>query len=102
MATKSAHTQSTVTPTSDAALAARIGNLGIPVGILAAFYVTFDLFNDTILFQSSTILWGVVFLLVAGFTYGKVGAKLLGYVLVINGLWGFLPAVYLALNQPIQ
>jgi hypothetical protein len=53
------------------------------------------------LFQSSTILWGVVFLLVAGFTYGKVGAKLLGYALVITGLWGFLPAVYLALNQPI-
>ncbi len=63
--------------------------------------MTFDLFDDTILFQSSTILWGVVFLLVAGFTYGKVGAKLLGYALVITGLWGFLPAVYLALNQPI-
>ncbi len=78
-----------------------IGNLAIPVGILAAFYVTFDLFDDIILFQSSTILWGVVFLLVAGFTYGKVGAKLLGYALVITGLWGFLPAVYLALNQPI-
>ncbi len=78
-----------------------IGNLAIPVGVLAAFYVTFDLFDDTILFQSSTLLWGVVFLLVAGFTYGKVGAKLLGYALVITALWGFLPAVYLALNQPI-
>ena len=43
----------------------------------------------------------MVFLLVAGFTYGKVGAKLLGSVLVITGLWGFLPAVYLALNQSI-
>ena len=48
-----------------------IGNLAIPVGILAALYLTFDGFNDTFLFQSSTILWGVVFLLVAGFTYGE-------------------------------
>ena len=78
-----------------------IGNLAIPVGILAAFYVTFDLFDGTFLFQSSTIWWGVAFLLVAGFTYGKVGAKLLGYALVFTGLWGFLPAVYLALDKAI-
>jgi hypothetical protein len=78
-----------------------IGNLAVPVGILAALYVSFDLFNDTILFQSSTIWWGVVFLLVAGFAYGKVGAKMLGYALVITALWGFLPVVYLALNRAI-
>ncbi len=73
-----------------------IGNLAIPVGILAALYV--DFFSGNFMFQSSTILWGVVFLLVAGFTYGKVGAKLLGYALVFTGFWGFLPAVYLALG----
>ena len=78
-----------------------IGNLAVPVGILAALYVTFDLFNDTFLFQSSTIWWGIVFLLVAGFTYGKVPAKLLGYALVITGIWGFLPVVYLALDRTI-
>ncbi len=78
-----------------------VGNLSIPVGVLAVFYVSFDLFNDTFLFQSSTILWGVVFLMIAGFTYGKVGAKLLGYALVVTGIWGFLPAVYLALDKPI-
>ena len=78
-----------------------IGNLAVPVGILAALYVTFDGFNEIILFQSSTILWGVVFLLVAGFTYGKVGAKLLGFALVVTALWGFLPAVYLALDKAI-
>ena len=76
-----------------------IGNLAIPVGILAALYV--DFFSGNFMFQSSTILWGVVFLLVAGFTYGKVGAKLLGYALVLTGLWGFLPAVYLALDKAI-
>ncbi|MCH7582718.1 MAG: hypothetical protein IIC72_08795 [Acidobacteria bacterium] len=78
-----------------------IGNLSIPVGILAALYFTFDGFEDTFLFQSSTLLWGVVFLLVAGYTYGKVGAKALGWALVITGLWGFLPAVYLALDKAI-
>jgi len=78
-----------------------VGNLSIPVGVLAVLYVSFDLFNDTFLFQSSTILWGVVFLMVAGFTYGKVGAKLLGYALVVTGIWGFLPAVYLALDKAI-
>ena len=78
-----------------------IGNLATPVGILAALYFTFDGFEDTFLFQSSTLLWGVVFLLVAGFTYGKVSAKALGWVLVITGLWGFLPAVYLALDKAI-
>ena len=78
-----------------------VGNLSIPVGVLAVLYVSFDLFNDTFLFQSSTILWGVVFLMIAGFTYGKVGAKLLGYALVVTGIWGFLPAVYLALDKPI-
>ncbi len=78
-----------------------VGNLAVPVGILAAFYVSFDLFNDTFLFQSSTIWWGIVFLLVAGFTYGKVPAKLLGYALILTALWGFLPVVYLALDQTI-
>ena len=78
-----------------------VGNLSIPVGVLAVLYVSFDLFNDTFLFQSSTILWGVVFLMIAGFTYGKVGAKLLGYALIVTGIWGFLPAVYLALDKAI-
>ena len=78
-----------------------IGNLAIPVGILAAFYVTFDAFDGTFVFQSSAIWWGVVFLLVAGFTYGKVSAQILGYALVITAIWGFVPAVYLALNQTI-
>ncbi|MCH8972250.1 MAG: hypothetical protein IH918_09260 [Acidobacteria bacterium] len=78
-----------------------VGNLSIPVGVLAVLYVSFDLFNDTFLFQSSTILWGVVFLMIAGFTYGKVGAKLLGYALVVTGIWGLLPAVYLALDKAI-
>ncbi|MFV2070694.1 MAG: AmiS/UreI family transporter [Pirellulales bacterium] len=78
-----------------------VGNLAVPVGILAALYVTFDLFNDTFLFQSSTIWWGVVFLLVAGFAYGKVQAKLLGYALILTAIWGFAPVVYLALDQPI-
>jgi len=78
-----------------------IGNLAVPVGILAALYVTFDLFNDTFLFQSSTILWGVVFLMIAGFTYGKVEAKQLGYALIVTAIWGFLPAVYLALDKTI-
>ena len=78
-----------------------IGNLAIPVGILAALYVMFDGFEGFFVFQSSTILWGVVFLLVAGFTYGKVGAKLLGFALVVTALWGFLPVVYLALDKAI-
>lgn len=78
-----------------------IGNLAIPVGILAALYTPFDGFSGVFLFQSSTILWVVVFLLVAGFTYGKVGAKVLGYALILTAVYGFLPAVYLALNQPI-
>ena len=78
-----------------------IGNLAAPIGVLAAFYVSFDLFNDTFLFQSSTILWGVVFLMVAGFTYGKVSAKNLGYALIIIGVYGFLPVVYLAFDQAI-
>jgi hypothetical protein len=78
-----------------------IGSLAVPVGILAAFYVAFDLFNGTFLFQSSAIWWGIVFLLVAGFTYGKVSAKLVGYALIITGIWGFLPAIYLSLDKTI-
>jgi len=78
-----------------------IGNLAVPVGVLAAFYVSFDLFDGIFLFQSSTIWWLIVFLLVAGFTYGMVPAKLLGAALVLTGIYGFLPVVYLALNQPI-
>ena len=75
-----------------------IGNLAIPVGLLAATYITFDLFDGVVMFQSSTILWAVVFLMVAGFTYGKVGAKLMGWALIVTAIWGFLPAVYLALH----
>jgi hypothetical protein len=78
-----------------------IGNLAIPVGILAGAYVSFDFFEGLFLFQSSTIWWLVVFLMVAGFTYGKVPAKILGYALIITAIWGFAPVVYLAFNQPI-
>jgi hypothetical protein len=78
-----------------------VGNLAIPVGILAGAYVSFNLFDGTFLFQSSTLWSLVVFLMVAGFTYGKVPAKLLGYALVITAIWGFAPVVYLALNEPI-
>lgn len=81
-----------------------IGNLAIPVGILAVLYVDFlDLTagESDFIFQSSAIWWGVVFLLVAGFTYGKVSAKVLGWALVITGLWGFLPAVLIALDQRV-
>jgi len=78
-----------------------VGNLAIPVGILAGAYVSFDLFDGTFLFQSSTLWWLVVFLMVAGFTYGKVPAKILGYALIITAIWGFAPVVYLALNEPI-
>ncbi len=78
-----------------------IGNLSAAVGILAALFVAFDLFNDIFLFQSSTLWWGVAFLAVTGFTYGKVPAKLLGLVLLITAIWGFLPVVYLAFDQTI-
>jgi hypothetical protein len=78
-----------------------IGNLAIPVGILAGSYVSFDLFDGTFLFISSTVWWVVVFLLIAGFTYGKVQAKVLGYALIATAVWGFAPVVYLAFNQPI-
>lgn len=81
-----------------------IGNLSIPVGILAAFYVNFLDFTadqSDFIFQSSALWWGIVFLLVAGFTYGKVPAKVLGWALVITGIWGFLPAVLIALNQRV-
>lgn len=78
-----------------------VGNLAVPVGILAAFYLTFDLFDGTFLFQSSTLLWGVVFLMVAMFTYGKVSAQTMGYALVVTAIWGFLPVVYLALDKTI-
>ena len=78
-----------------------IGNLAIPVAVLAGFYVSFDLFDTIFLFQSQAIVWLVAFLLVAGFTYGKVSAKLLGYALILTAVWGFAPAVYLALNLDI-
>jgi len=75
-----------------------IGNLAIPVGLLAGTYITFDLFDGVFMFQSSTIVWAVVFLMVAGFTYGKVPAKLMGWALIVTAIWGFFPAVYLALH----
>jgi hypothetical protein len=78
-----------------------IGNLAVPVGILAGSYVSFDLFDGTFLFISSTVWWVVVFFMIAGFTYGKVGAKILGYALIATAVWGMAPVVYLAFNQPI-
>ena len=78
-----------------------IGNLAIPVGILAALYLTFDGFNDTFLFQSSTILWGWFFSWSPVSLTGRLEPSCLGYALVVTALWGFLPAVYLALDQPI-
>ena len=78
-----------------------VGAIAFVIGMFAWPYALFDGFNDIILFQSNAIVWSVAFFAIAAFTYGKLGAKILGGVLVLTAIWGWLPAVYLAVDASI-
>lgn len=77
------------------------GAIAFTIGMFAWPYAWFDLFNGTFLFQSNAILWSVALFAVAAFTYGKLDAKPLGYILIVTAIWGWLPAVYLPFDGTI-
>jgi hypothetical protein len=78
-----------------------VGTIAFVIGMFAWLYVFFDGFNDTFFFQSNAIVWSVAFLAIAAFTYGMLEAKALGAILVVTAIWGWLPALYLAVDASI-
>ena len=58
-----------------------------------------DGFNGVFVFQSNAVVWSVALFAVAAFTYGKLEAKILGGILVATAIWGWLPAIYLSLDE---
>ncbi len=72
-----------------------VGAIAFTIGMFAWPYAFFDGFNGVFLFQSNAIVWSVAFFAIAAFAYGKLEAKIMGGILVIVAIWGWLPAVYL-------
>ncbi len=76
-----------------------VGAIAFTIGMFAWPYAFFDVFNGFFLFQLNAIVWSVALFAVAAFTYGKLEAKILGGILVATAAWGWLPAVYLSLDE---
>jgi hypothetical protein len=77
-----------------------LGNVCIAIALVPLFY--FDFFTGSWMFQSILVVWAVVFLAIAGTTYGKVQPKLLAVLLFVTAIYTFwTPAVLLALGEEI-
>lgn len=72
-----------------------VGNLAIPVGLVPLAY--WKIFDGSLFFQSTLIVWAIAFIAVAATVYGKLSAKVLGAFLMLTALYTFiLPVVLLA------
>ena len=78
-----------------------VGTIAFVIGLLAWPYAFFDGFNGVFLFQATAIVWSLAFFAIAAFAYGKLEAKMLGGILVITAILGWLPAVYLPFDGRI-
>jgi hypothetical protein len=78
-----------------------VGAIAFTIGLFAWPYAFFDGFDGVLAFQSNAILWSIAFFAIAAFTYGKFNPKLLGGILMLVAIWGWLPAVYLSVNATI-
>ena len=65
-------------------------------GVLSLAYLTI-----LVLSWMYAILWSIAFFAIAAFTYGKLNAKILGGILMLVAIWGWLPAVYLSVDAVI-
>ena len=78
-----------------------LGNVCIAVALVPLFYFS-DFFTGGWMFRSILLVWAVVFLAIAGVTYGKVRPKILAYLLFLTAIYTFwTPAVILALGNEI-
>lgn len=78
----------------------QVGNLAIAVALVPLFWWPF--FDGGWMFHSILIVWVVAFLAIAGTTYGKIPARLLGVILLITaGYTFFAPVALLAMGRPI-
>jgi hypothetical protein len=75
-----------------------VGAIAFTIGMFAWPFALFDGFNSVFLFQSNAIVWSIAFFAIAAFTYGKLNAKIMGGILVLTAIWGWLPAVYLSVD----
>ncbi len=78
-----------------------VGAIAFTIGLFAWPFAFFDGFSGVFVFQSNAILWSVAFFGIAAFTYGKLNAKVLGGILMLVAIWGWLPAVYLSVDAAI-
>ena len=78
----------------------QVGNLAVPVAIVPLFW--WDFLSGTWMLQSILIVWAVAFLAITATTYGKLGAKELGGILVGVATYSFwLPVIIMALGENI-
>ncbi len=77
-----------------------LGNVSVAVALVPLFYWSF--FAGGWMFRSILVVWAVVFLAIAATTYGRLGGKVLGALLVLTATYTFwVPAIILALGRTI-
>lgn len=77
-----------------------LGNVSLAVAVVPLFYWNF--FAGGWMFRSILLVWAVVFLAITATTYGKLGPKVLGVLLVVTAVYTFwVPAIILALGRAI-
>ena len=75
-----------------------IANICLPIAVGSLFFIT-KFFDGDLLFQSIMIVWTVAFVAIWAVVYGKLGAKTLGWILLVTAVWTFfLPALRISMG----
>lgn len=75
-----------------------IANICLPIAVGSLFFIT-KFFDGDLLFQSIMVVWTVAFVAIWATVYGRLEARILGWILVVTAVWTFfLPALRIALG----
>jgi hypothetical protein len=73
-----------------------IANICMPIAVGSLFFIE-KFFHGDLLFQTIMVVWTVAFVAISATVYGKLGARTLGWILVVTAIWTFfLPALRIA------
>jgi hypothetical protein len=75
-----------------------IANICLPIAVGSLFFIE-KFFHGDLLFQSIMVVWTVAFFGIWATVYGKMPARVLGWILVATSVWTFfLPALRISLG----
>lgn len=75
-----------------------IANICLPIAVGSLFFIE-KFFHGDLLFQSIMIVWTVAFVAISATVYGKLEARILGWILVVTAVWTFfVPAIRISMG----